>query len=325
MVDESSADDDTTYNSIVAANTRDILTFAAPSLASGSNIAGMTLTYRGREVSGASGSVYVEVGVNGSTYAAAKQNFTGSYANYSRHWYNNPATGLQWTEADIEGTSGNDWDSIGYRANGLSGVEELRMTQIYAYVEYSTDVTALAGDADDYLDNWTVNGDTNMFEVLDENPGTENGDDGDTTYGGQIGGQEDFWLEMPAFAISSPDSIESVCVVSASHEEVSSVSCRHGMTLDGTTDVWGSNFAVASGYAPFRQTWYTNPSSGVEWLEEEVEQTGSSGYDVSHISYGARSISGSEELRVSQLYMEVFYETSGGPASTILPQMMQQA
>ena len=122
MVDEVSADDDTTYI-YIQDNGGDQGFDNLPTLSAGT-ILGVAIHYRAKEQAG-SMSLYPRIRVNGVVYSASPEAVTGSYANYSYEWTTNPNTGIAWTETDVEGSGSNPLATWAISAAGMVGPSPL--------------------------------------------------------------------------------------------------------------------------------------------------------------------------------------------------------
>jgi hypothetical protein len=69
----------------------------------------------------------------GSTDVFGAHTMTTSWADYATDWLTNPATGLAWTEAQVEG----DIVSFGLQNTNTAGSEECQVSQQYLTVEYT--------------------------------------------------------------------------------------------------------------------------------------------------------------------------------------------
>jgi len=137
-IDESVADDDTTYMYAQVANSQDYLAdFDNTNILSVANnlqIKEVVLHHRSRwTVSGPSesGTLKSLIRVNGTRYAdATADNLTSSYVNYSHKWTTNPNTGLAWTKADLSLI-----EAFGVELSYLNNTN-VRVTQVYLVVTY---------------------------------------------------------------------------------------------------------------------------------------------------------------------------------------------
>jgi hypothetical protein len=132
-----SPDDNTSYIGAVGVNGRtELFTFTAFSITS-SAIAGVTIRFRAIRTAAGGNSIIPRIQVGGTGYNGTTTPITTSYADYSDTWLTNPATGLAWTEADIEGTGANPLQQFGFQNAGVGAAEEQRITQCYIEVDYT--------------------------------------------------------------------------------------------------------------------------------------------------------------------------------------------
>lgn len=132
LVDEVTADDDTTY---VYTNARLVDggaadTYAAADHASETGTINSLTVYVRAMRTGATGAVIPTVRVGTTTYTSAWQTIASSYANYSYVRTANPATSSAWTWSDI------DTMQIGVSAYGAAA-SQARVTQVWAVVDYT--------------------------------------------------------------------------------------------------------------------------------------------------------------------------------------------
>ena len=97
----------------------------------------IVLHFRGRAVSG-DVLVRPRLLINGSSYVGTDLPMTASYADYTWELTENPDTSSAWVEADVEGTGSNPIQEVGFEARGMSAGEEVRITQAYETVHYTS-------------------------------------------------------------------------------------------------------------------------------------------------------------------------------------------
>jgi len=108
----------------------DITAFDVPA---GSTIEGLTVVIRVRDSTSGNNNIYERIKVNGSYYSGATSHNPGtSFTTYSYTWATNPATGSNWTVADINGTGSNALQQIGVHSTDLN--PDMRVSMIYALV-----------------------------------------------------------------------------------------------------------------------------------------------------------------------------------------------
>ena len=132
-VDEAVADEDTTYiypdDTQVGYGT-DL--YNLESFPTGTvTITNVAVTVRVRKDQAAYiGYFYIEVKTGGIVYESSIQVATTAYADYTRNWTTNPQTGVAWTASDI--------NALQAGVKLRRGVENLRATQVYIVVTYTT-------------------------------------------------------------------------------------------------------------------------------------------------------------------------------------------
>ncbi|MGD9889876.1 MAG: hypothetical protein AB7U18_01105 [Dehalococcoidia bacterium] len=131
-VDESSADDDSSYNALNQSTGLDGDLFTTDAnIPSGATSISVELKLRARATQAFASVLQVYIKTNGSTYASQVTSPTlgTSYANYSKVLATNPITGAAWTDAEINALE------IGYYGNVGAGTA--LVTQCYADVTYT--------------------------------------------------------------------------------------------------------------------------------------------------------------------------------------------
>lgn len=129
-------DEDTSYiNKSGAGAAPQDFTFTAFDISS-SAIASITVTLRTRVAAGVVSTI-VRIKVNGTAYTTGSIATSGSYTNKTNTWLTNPNTGVDWTEADVEGTGANPLQEFGVSSGSQGAGEEIRCTQAYITVDYT--------------------------------------------------------------------------------------------------------------------------------------------------------------------------------------------
>lgn len=122
-------------------------TFTAFDITSAS-ITNVTVYFRCRESAGET-EARAYLYVNGTGYAAGvTEDLTGSFANYSYAWTDNPDTSSAWTEADVEGAGSNPLEEFGVQNQATVASEEVECSQNSILVTYTE---AAAGGANRML------------------------------------------------------------------------------------------------------------------------------------------------------------------------------
>jgi hypothetical protein len=133
MVDESSADDNSTY--VYGESGSDLYDLENHTSESGV-ISNVRITYRGQNYNAIFCTAYAKIEIDSSQYIEPTGNSLplGSYGTFYYDWAQNPKTSSAWTWANID-------DLIaGFSCNGLFG--ESRITQVFVTVTYIAGLTA---------------------------------------------------------------------------------------------------------------------------------------------------------------------------------------
>lgn len=128
MVDESSADDDSSYV-YTSSGGKDKYDLPNHSSESGT-ISNVRVSWRSKNQSALLANVAADIIVGGSEYLGTNQNQSSSYANYYYDWANNPKTSSAWSWSDIDALI------AGVYVTALLG--EVRVTQVYITVTFTS-------------------------------------------------------------------------------------------------------------------------------------------------------------------------------------------
>jgi len=132
-VDETPADDATSYVSVYNDDKYDLYNLPAHSVGSGV-INSITVYQRSRE-SGANGQSCSVIKTGGTVYYGGWDALTTSYQDFSEVWATNPKTGVAWTWDDIDALQ------IGVRLDEISGSVYVICTQVYVVIDYTVIIT----------------------------------------------------------------------------------------------------------------------------------------------------------------------------------------
>lgn len=129
-------DDDSTYTSTNVQAEKDLFGFTALAVPADSIITNVKVLGRFKRIDAGGDTIIRELlKVNGVIYAGLQQQLVlGAYFAKEHAWTLNPATGLAWTIADVNGSGSNPLEAFGYEALGLS--KTVRCTQVYVEVNY---------------------------------------------------------------------------------------------------------------------------------------------------------------------------------------------
>jgi hypothetical protein len=142
-VDESSADDATTYIKAVDTNLTQHFTYSAFVLSGMTSINKVTVFFRSQRT--AAGALNCRAALRSTsaatTYSGANQAQTTSWAEYSEVWTVNPRTGVAWADAaDV-----NDMFEFGVTNNATAAGEECDVTQVRIEVDYNVAASGMVG------------------------------------------------------------------------------------------------------------------------------------------------------------------------------------
>lgn len=129
-------DDDTTYVSVTANNRTSLFTFSAFAITA-SAISRVSVYYRAKYVPGDGTASRAQVNVNGTGFDSGFVLDATSYTTVQADYLTHPATGLAWTESDVEGTGANPIIGFGFRNQNTGSGESWRCTQCYIEVSYT--------------------------------------------------------------------------------------------------------------------------------------------------------------------------------------------
>lgn len=136
-VDEDPHDSDTTFISTSAAGNDDLFTFTVFSIPEGDTIDSVQVAFTGRLAAGTSGLVRVSVRVGGTVYyAGAGDTLDSSYNLFTRNFFTNPATGLDWTVDDVNGVGSNPLEQFGVESESVTA-STIRVTQVKCAVVHA--------------------------------------------------------------------------------------------------------------------------------------------------------------------------------------------
>jgi len=100
-------------------------------------ITGLTVYFRAKDVGSGSGDIRASIKVNGNYYQGNTNSTGNSFTTYPCVFSTNPATGLAWTAADINGTGANSLQQFGVYSTDLN--PDVQVSMVYAQVNYESD------------------------------------------------------------------------------------------------------------------------------------------------------------------------------------------
>lgn len=159
--------------------------------------------------------------------------------------------------------------------------------------------------------NWSGSGGGAAWEGVDEVSA-----DDDTTYAFRADSFANHRFTFTAFAINS-SAIASVTVRSRARVTLggNGSDFTTALTVTGDELVFGALQAdIGTSYADFVDTWATNPKTGAAWTEADVEGTGSN--PLTQFGMRASTMVTFEEMRCTQISIEVDYTPAGGGGAT---------
>jgi hypothetical protein len=132
-----SHDSDTSYNERAASAGGQQYTFAAFDLGTITAINSVAVVVVGREAGiGGTQNIVPRIVVNGTIYTGTPVDPGGSYVTITETWLTNPDTGLDWEQADVEGTGANPLEEFGHGVSGIGAGEILRVTAADLVCDY---------------------------------------------------------------------------------------------------------------------------------------------------------------------------------------------
>jgi len=129
-VNETSADDDTTYVYTSTQNNRDAYNLTDTTIPGGSTINNVTIFIRARKAVSAGTNIQILTRTYDTDYFSANIGLSTSYANYSQNYTNNPNTSAAWTIAEINALQ------AGVK-HVTSQTREARVTRVWVEVDYT--------------------------------------------------------------------------------------------------------------------------------------------------------------------------------------------
>ncbi len=236
-----------------------------------------------------------------STGEPERGTLTTSYADYTMTFTTNPATGLPWTQADVEGTGpyplpGGSGAGIGVGSVNQSAGSEMRMTQLYAKVNYASVAPGIP-TSDGSVSEWTPLGGSH-YENVDDAIGSPD-DDTSYVYTSTDGALDNY--DSPPFVLTGAIEIASVQQVVRAKLTTGSGSIRPFIIVNGSATP-GTPQAVTSSWVTYTETWTTNPDTGLPWTQADVEGTGPNPLG-NRFGFSAYGLSGT--MRVTQTYLVV--------------------
>jgi len=109
-------------------------TFTAFSISS-SSIDNVTVNLRCRETV-ADSSIRGNLRVNGTNYVGSDKTLTESFTDQTAVWSTNPATGIAWTEAEVEGGGSYPMQQFAIESRGMAAGEEVQCSAVSITVNY---------------------------------------------------------------------------------------------------------------------------------------------------------------------------------------------
>jgi PKD repeat protein len=215
--------------------------------------------------------------IGGSTYVASAWTISNAYASFFADWSINPETSLPWTEGDVNGLQSS--------LNFVSGVVEVRCTQLYLRVTDVGGNTNLIPDADGSTTDWNVYP-ANWSNLLTA--------DTDTTY--VYTDVNDNVSEVVHAGSLSGVNISNVRLIAGLRATVGTPDVTGGLILSGTT-YEAAPWTISSSWASYTKDWAVSPATSVAWTEAEVNSLRSS------INFTA----GATEVRCTQIYFTITY------------------
>lgn len=155
LVNEVTAVDTSYIQTPTATTCYFLFTFLSPSVPTGATITSVDVYYRRKDASSGTNKAAGYLQVNGSRYAGQNVESPTSFATNSQSWTTNPATGVAWTLADVNGTGSAPLQQFGvYHSDGNPAIQ---ISWVYMVVNYTLAATQDIGfNADGSLDTLSL-------------------------------------------------------------------------------------------------------------------------------------------------------------------------
>lgn len=164
--------------------------------------------------------------------------------------------------------------------------------------------------SDGAINNWTALSGGSKFSEVDDPVGTP---DDATSYVYKSGSNGAQQFGFTAFSISS-SAISLLKQFVRIRHGAGTTGGRwvprigvNGVDYSGTTVLGG---AIGTSFGDHSNDWLTNPATGAAWTEADIEGTGAAPLQTFYLV--ASNISGTNEIRCTQTYLQVDYTASGG-------------
>lgn len=220
------------------------------------------------------------------------------------------------TDTDITaaGKAGLGIGEIGSGENTDCDSQRMDDFRVHSIVSGASDETLrpnAAGDLNQMLHKDGSSGDSNNYTEVDES----GSDDGDTTYvktpGIGANTRADLY-NIPSTGIGGSDTINSVTVTSRQARGANWATGDYiapALKIDSTEHRGRGVEPAATTYETVEQKFYHNPTDGTVWTNTDIEnlQIGAAGF-----SDDATGFDTGDELRCTQVYVTINYDTVGG-------------
>lgn len=164
---------------------------------------------------------------------------------------------------------------------------------------------------------WTIGGSSPpaaAYDAVNDPQGSPN-DDVDYLYKQNASGAHHFTIQTPA--IPAGASIVSVDVrFRAMRTAAGTAGIAARYIIDGANDTAHSYSALTIAWADYTFPNVDNTITGLDWTAEQINGTALSN-NITGIGFNATGMNAGEEIRVTQLYLEVIYDppAGGGPGT----------
>jgi len=258
-VNETTADDDSSYIEEAASDKRDTFTLTDSGLTAGC-IQSVKVCAIAERINSSNKRMRFMIRSGGTDDSGGTEYLSSSWDNKSNTWTTDPDTGLPWTWAAVDALEAGVTTEVSY----YSGA---RVTQLWVEVTYCPLCATLRPNgAGNYTEFDTLHGAASHWEAVDDVTA-----DGDTSYI-----EDDDYGEEDTFALTDSGLATNACIssvtvwVRARRYDYNDNEMKI-MVRSGTTDDTGGNKYLGSSYRNYSETWTNDPNTGSPWTVAAVD------------------------------------------------------